>query len=336
MENDGTGPASVELNGGQGVLVGPGGVQNNYWMKPLVDLAALSPHAAVDRIRDIAHNDAVDLFASMPKKDLTEVLRVLLRADEARAIAILADVNPRKVAELVSPHEGDFPWLVYLPAAVRAINERAMTLGWGHDGGAGRLERAAQHPRVTIGFFRQFSQGRIYCNNGSSTAYAVRGPVAEVAGLANGTIPVSHEQDAAVAATGRCQRFIDSTGRDVAVYSSSETGIFRVTGQTLAFYERLGGPGPDLGFPTSNSKRVQGEGWYQEFQHGWIYHRQGRGLTAVPAETVNLAASPLEPLGWPVSEEKPVAGRTGERIQFFENGVVTVRDGRREIWLRYQ
>lgn len=381
MQNDGLVPASAEVNGGQGVVVGSG-VQNNYWLKPPLDLAALTPHAAVDRIRDTSHNDAVDVFAGTPQKDLTEVLRVLLRADESKAVAILADVNPRKAAELIGPHEEDFPWLACLPAAAKAIAEHGVILEWHRDLGAGRLERAVQSLFGTTGYFRRFEQGRIYWNGKNGETYAVCGLVAkfhletsgtrgelgfpvapaetgngitqqrfeagvvyssaagtfgvraEVADLANGAFPVSSEKGVPFGTAGRVQRFTDSVGRDVAVYSTSDTGVYRVVGQTLAFYERLGGPGSNLGFPTSNSARIRGDGWCQEFEHGSIYHRKGHGLTAVPAETLRLTGSTMHPLGWPTSAEKSVDGRAEERIQFFEHGVVTVRDGKREIWLR--
>jgi hypothetical protein len=39
-------------------------------------------------------------------------------------------------------------------------------------------------------------------------------------------------------------------------------------------------------------------------------------------------------LGFPVIEEQPAGEDGSGRIQFFENGVVTLRDGKREIWLR--
>lgn len=39
-------------------------------------------------------------------------------------------------------------------------------------------------------------------------------------------------------------------------------------------------------------------------------------------------------LGYPVSEELSVGADGSDRIQFFKNGNVTLRDGKREIWLR--
>jgi uncharacterized protein with LGFP repeats len=120
------------------------------------------------------------------------------------------------------------------------------------------------------------------------------------------------------------------------VYSSDATGVHRIAGRKLAFYEQLGGPGAWLGFPKSNARRVVtgGGGWVQDFEHGRIFHREGYEPIAVPVDapgSVNLVEPPL---GWPISAEKPVGDSFGERIQFFENGVVTLRDGRREVWVR--
>jgi uncharacterized protein with LGFP repeats len=38
-------------------------------------------------------------------------------------------------------------------------------------------------------------------------------------------------------------------------------------------------------------------------------------------------------LGFPVAAEEP-AGNGGGRWQFFENGVVTFKDGKRDVWVR--
>lgn len=58
---------------------------------------------------------------------------------------------------------------------------------------------------------------------------------------------------------------------------------------------------------------------------------------AVPAETVTLISEGRGDLlgcGVPVSEELPIGGEAGDRIQFFADAVVTVRDGKRELWPR--
>jgi hypothetical protein len=58
---------------------------------------------------------------------------------------------------------------------------------------------------------------------------------------------------------------------------------------------------------------------------------------AVPAATMELIFRDRElwdRLGFPASEEEPAGIDGANRIQFFENGNVTLRGGKREIWLR--
>jgi uncharacterized protein with LGFP repeats len=121
------------------------------------------------------------------------------------------------------------------------------------------------------------------------------------------------------------------------MYSSGDTKARRVTGERLALYGQLGGPTSRFGFPTSSetlapASAVTGSkgGWVQHFQHGTIYHRVGHPPVAVSSETVELVA---DRLGWPVSPEESIGGRDDDRIQFFENGIVTRRSGKLEMWL---
>src|ERR1700722_5986216 len=87
---------------------------------------------------------------------------------------------------------------------------------------------------------------------------------------------------------------------------------------------------PAVGFPVSGTSSVMG-GRVQRFQHGAIYHRQrDRDPVAVPAETIELAG---DRLGWPVSPEESI-GASDDRVQCFENGSVTRRSGKLEMWLR--
>jgi hypothetical protein len=128
--NDKGEAAAVSVSSGQGVQIGDGGIQTNVWMaKPLdpESLDRLNPRAAMDRIRQSPHNDAVDLFASASSVWLAEKLKSLLLADESRAIAILADLDPGKAAGLISLFSDDLPWLAHLPHAAEKI---AMTAGW--------------------------------------------------------------------------------------------------------------------------------------------------------------------------------------------------------------
>jgi hypothetical protein len=425
--------ATIDASGGQGVVVGTGNVQNNTWsLKPPLNpatLAALSPHAAVARIRQLSHDDAVDLFASASPEDLPGKLKALLIADEAKAVSILADLDPGKAAEIISPHARDFPWLATLPEAAEAIAQCAVDGKWDREAGTGKLERAAQSPAGTGGYFRRYAQGRIYWRSDDGDAYAVRGSIAEFHLAGGGTsgelgfpmddpyfygkyhgadtikqifengrvytsshgtyrvppeldnvhdgwlgfpvsaveigdggesrqrfeagiivsseagafavrpevaeraghewVPISAEVGHSYR-TARVQRFRRADDQ-MAVYSSGDTGARRVTGRVLALYEELGGPDSELGLPLSSTFRIREGGWSQRFEHGTIYDRPGHELVAVPAETAELVGGVL---GWPVSGEKPVDASEGETIQYFEKGVVTLRNGVREIWLR--
>ena len=39
-------------------------------------------------------------------------------------------------------------------------------------------------------------------------------------------------------------------------------------------------------------------------------------------------------LGWPLTNEQVIGGKRSDRIQFFANGAVVLRNGKREILLR--
>lgn len=340
----------TNVSGGQGIQVGSGSVQNNFWPAkgPLdaATLTALSPHAAVARIRQMSHDDAVDFFARASAEDLTGPLRALLLADEATAVAVLADLGPRKVTEMTEPFAATFPWLADLPEAAEAIARQAAELGWDHDPGAGRLERAAG----ADGYARKYQQGVIVwrtavgasaCAHPEATAaggFLVRAEVARCADKLGGTWhPVSDEVEADPSLVsglpGLMQRFEDDSGTEMVAYTFERTGTHPVAGGILEHYEDLGGPGSWLGFPLGawQARELRGKWrWHQAFEGGSIYHRDGHSPVPVASATVELIGNRI---GWPVSEEQP-AGSGTDRIQYFEDGVVTLRDGQREFWLR--
>jgi uncharacterized protein with LGFP repeats len=130
----------------------------------------------------------------------------------------------------------------------------------------------------------------------------------------------------------RTQRFRIADGTMTMVSYSSAAGTHGVAGRALKLYERLGGPDSGLGLPVAEDERRQPRLWVQRFERGAIYDGGAAGKAiAVPAETLALAG---ERLGLPVSPEKAIDGSDGETIQHFEQGIVTRRDGQREMWLR--
>jgi hypothetical protein len=74
----------------------------------------------------------------------------------------------------------------------------------------------------------------------------------------------------------------------------------------------------------------------QHFEGGLISLQPETGPIAIPRavfEFISRSQELVLKLGHPVSEEQPVGTNDG-RIQYFENGVVTLRDGKREAWVR--
>jgi hypothetical protein len=117
-------------------------------------------------------------------------------------------------------------------------------------------------------------------------------------------------------------------------------------------YEEIGGPASWLGYPCSGeiearSSPSQPRCTIQEFEGGAIFYKEEHGSIPVPQATLEFIASHdglQERLGFPVRNETPPpavsaahlnpAIATADREQFFEHGVVTVRDGVMEAWLR--
>src|SRR5262249_44386656 len=126
---------AAEAKGTQGMQVGTGNVQYNNWAPPApldsAALRALNPYAAAERLREMPYDNVVDVFASASPGDVDEVLKVLLKVDEALVVAVLADLSPRRAAELISPLHEVVPWLVSLPEAAGEIARLALELGWG-------------------------------------------------------------------------------------------------------------------------------------------------------------------------------------------------------------
>jgi hypothetical protein len=196
------------------------------------------------------------------------------------------------------------------------------------------VSSAAERGGVEV---QRFEKGTIYSSGAG--LILVRPEVAE---LVNGSwIPTGKEEE-----TGsyRVQPFsnsrdfksaVYSSSRDFksAVYSSDGTGAVLLDGGTLALYKELGGPGGWLGLPIAEATGNDSGGYIQPFEHGSVYEGLRPSfdyiLLAVPAATVDLVG---DTLGWPTSAEETIGGDDGHRIQHFEHGVVTLRDGTRQAW----
>jgi hypothetical protein len=316
MAQDGT-AGGVNVSGSQGVQVGDGGTLINNWQVKLPFdvrvLTALNPQAALARILQMPHDDAVDLFAGAPAEVLTEILKALLLADEAKAVAILADLNPGKAATIIDPHVDDFFWLYFLPDATESITQRSTELRWNSEPGTGRLERAQRSPEGTDGYFRQYRRGRIYwsddylCDDEGAT-YAVQGPIAEFHLASDGTrgelgFPKGYQYsyESALGTKGTGQAF------EGGYVDHSAHGTYHVS----PGFSDLGDDW--LGYPVSAAEADRNGTLRQKFEGGVICSSESGtfGVRLKVAEHAN---------GWvPVAAEERVGSHPTGRVQRFKN-----------------
>ena len=147
---------------------------------------------------------------------------------------------------------------------------------------------------------------------------------------------------------GHMQRFQGSWDScDETVYYSTATEPYGVRGVIASYYDQLGATGSWLGFPTAQPRRLNGY-LTQDFEGGTVFawpdppSARPAGI-AWPDRPVAVPAASLEliqrnerissRLGFPVTAEDRT-GTGDDKWQFFENGVVTVKNGKRQIWLR--
>ena len=72
------------------------------------------------RLQKMSHDAMVDLLAeAVPSGGLSELIKILVDADEAKAVSVLADLNLKKTAEFLTPIEAERPWLKALPVAAK-------------------------------------------------------------------------------------------------------------------------------------------------------------------------------------------------------------------------
>jgi hypothetical protein len=281
--------SDVNVSASQGVQVGAGGTLINNWAlrPPLTPdtLAALNPKAGAARIRQLSHDEGVNLFAEASLQVLTPKLRALLSVDPNRAVAILADLDASKAAELISPLAADFPWLPALPEADEAIFRHATDLKWEHESGGGRLQLAPRSPYEANGYLRRYPQGCIYWSDGSGVAYAVSGPVADF-----------HMADGG---TGGSLGFpVTSQGEGFGSIQSFEGGhVYSSFFGTYCVPRRLEIARSGVGFPIGPVK-TQGDVESQHFESGIIYSSKA-GTFAVRSQVAKCIGR-----GWvPTSAE---------------------------------
>ena len=297
---------------GQGTQVGSGNTQYNTWMaaaRQQLDpgaLAALNPHAAVARLRQLPDDDLVDFFARAKPGDVREILAAFLEVDEARVVAVLADINHRKATELVSI-VGVPAALAALPEAGYAITRKAARLKWTD---AGPLERYAD------GYVRKYRNGRAFWVDGRGT-YVISGAI-EACWIDYKDFLRSPDSDQEIAptspfgSTGARQAFMAGT-----VYSSRH-GFSIVPHSVGECYADEGETAGWLGFPLAEERRTTRTlDYVQRFEGGSIRSantRQEQFFAVRPQVEDALDGS----LFYPASRESgPIVSshRTSGRVQ---------------------
>lgn len=122
------------------------------------------------------------------------------------------------------------------------------------------------------------------------------------------------------------------------VYLADEgRGPVAVSAAIWNYYSSLGAAESWLGFPLAREQILSDRARFQKFEMGVIYWQHEGVPIAVPTAVLDLVAQSYESpgkLGFPISETRRIYGGESDLIQFFELGVVTLRDGKGEIWIR--
>jgi uncharacterized protein with LGFP repeats len=121
---------------------------------------------------------------------------------------------------------------------------------------------------------------------------------------------------------------------ETAAYWDEVNQPILVAPEAWPYYSRLGAEKSWLGFPAERSVRGSG---LQDFEGGRIYWEAGSDPVAVRravTEVITQGKESTAKLGLPVAEEQSVGADGVDRVQFFDNGVITCRNGTYEVWVR--
>jgi uncharacterized protein with LGFP repeats len=184
---------------------------------------------------------------------------------------------------------------------------------------------------------QRFEGGSVY-EHPDANWFPVRGAMIQALPDEDLFIPVSNETDAPASpygTTGQMQLFLDERETSITGYYTEKWGTHTIAPEVEAYYQGLGGSASWLGFPVDRANLAADDLLYQKFEGDAIYQAYAREPIAV-ADLIDafLTGTPalLSRLGWPKSEEKLIGLDGTELIQFFDNGVITVKDGKAKAW----
>lgn len=172
---------------------------------------------------------------------------------------------------------------------------------------------------------RDYQNGSIYFQSAQPAAFEVHGNIAlkyYALSAENGflTYPISDET-VLPDSIGRVSHF---NGGDI--YWCPATGAFEVHGGILGRYASVGGPQGVLGYPLSDEGNTSDNtGRWNQFQFGVIFWKGGVGAHEVHGAILAKWKSLNEQarsLGYPLTNEIPVATPAGGRQNTFEHGTI--------------
>ncbi|MFI9511460.1 alpha/beta hydrolase-fold protein [Nocardia sp. NPDC052566] len=116
------------------------------------------------------------------------------------------------------------------------------------------------------------------------------------------------------------------------IYYSQKTGAHRMEGLILGKFAQMGFENSWLGFPASEELAVKDLGRFMRFEGGSIYWSPLSGAWAVRSgvimDTWKDTGFENGRLGYPISDEFPIAGGVQQN---FQAGFIIVRDGKAEV-----
>ncbi|MFI5952345.1 DUF4062 domain-containing protein [Cryptosporangium sp. NPDC051539] len=127
------------------------------------------------------------------------------------------------------------------------------------------------------------------------------------------------------------------TALPATVYASDECGTAVLNVQLNGQYGAAGGSGGPLGFPLGPSDSRARWPWVAQWFEGGVLSRNDVVVLGDVFALLRDDPMVVATLGEPRRAEQPIgAPGSGEAIQYFADGVVTVRDGVAEAWFRAQ
>lgn len=301
------------------------------------DIESLNPREAARRLALARPDDAVRALRGASASASGDALAILLKDNEALAVALLAMARRDKARELIGAIPSAPGWLKKLPEAADAVERCEQDTQPMLGQITASLSHAGPSPAGTHGFCQDYESGQVLWSprGGAQATAGIIGQLYRSMGGSTGGplgFPLTAEFEAQPSeffgTTGTGQRFEFSadyglpsyqpTGLSfgATIYCSAAHGAHPTWGSIGKLYENLDGTGGWLGFPTSGeeeagpSRRDDGNGTTglcQRFEGGSVYYSHKTKAIAVPARI----ASHIEQhhsgvtgsLGFPVSPE---------------------------------